>query len=365
MAETKLKQQAVQPEFFNLSMARQALNNGNFDIWQRGVTATNILNGDYGSADRWQQYVNADGGTLPTSIVYSRQTLTSGDLPNSFYFYRVAPNGAGSSFGAGAYGITAQQIENGVRYLCGLNKKVTVTFWARSSIANKKFGIGMVLLYGSGGSPSADEFINGKSWTLTTSWTKYTHTFTTNTLVGKTFGTNGDDRLNLYLGYAWGTGTFGTVLGSPGVAETFGGAGNIDIAQVQLCAGEVALPFQPKSYGQELADCQRYYYRITGIDDSYTTLACGQNDNTQANTCVVPFPCVMRADPVPSFSSQGDFGVGVNGTVVAGTAIAENRSTRYAGRVTVSVASGLTQNAAGLIFFNNSSIAWIAWSAEL
>ena len=240
----------------NSSLARQAIINGNFDVWQRGTTVTNGADGSL-IADRWKIYNSANGGTLPTNIISSRQLLTIGDIPGSYYFYRIAPDGAGSSYGADSYGDIWQYIEHGTRLLCGLNKKVTVSFWARSSISNKRLGLYLTQRYGSGGSPSSPETLIGTNWTLTSTWTKYSYTFTTNTLVGKTFGTANDDSLVLSLSNVWASNRKARVGAT--TDETYVGAGNIDIAQVQLCAGDVALPFMPKSFEEELQKCLRYY----------------------------------------------------------------------------------------------------------
>ena len=255
-ATQKIKLDTLANLFTNNSMARQAIINGNFDVWQRGVSLTPGETATLFIADRWKIQQGADGGTLPT-VVHSRQLLTSGALYGSFYCYRVAPNGAGTSFGAGSYGWIEQRIENGVRNLCGDGKKVTVSFWAKSDIANKKIGIWALQNYGTGGSPSAAETLNGANWTLTSTWTKYTYTFTTNTLASKTFGTAFDDYLRIGIAYQWNT-TYDERVGAS-TSEDYVGSGTIDIAQVQLCAGDVALPFMPKSFAQELQDCMRYY----------------------------------------------------------------------------------------------------------
>jgi hypothetical protein len=238
-------------------LSRQALINGNFDVWQRGTTFTNPVSGTY-TTDRFAALYSTVGA-LPTSIVHSQQSLTPGDIVNSFYYYRISPNGSGSGFGVGDGYYIQQKIENGVRYLCGVGKNITISFWARSDITGKKIGIYAFQKYGTGGSPSTGENIAGNKFSLTSTWTKYTVTITTNTLVGKTFGTNNDDFLGIQFVSMWGTGTFGTLVSSAGVAETFGGAGNIDIAQVQVNSGATALLFQPRSFAEELALCQRYY----------------------------------------------------------------------------------------------------------
>lgn len=243
---------------YTSSLARQAVMNGNFDVWQRGTSLALADVTIQFLADRWADYVDKNGGTLPT-LTRSRQLHTSGDIANSFYFTRLATDGAGTSLGANSRGTFIQRIENGVRNLCGAGKKVTVSFWARSSITNKRICPTIELNYGTGGSPTVTEFVNGTPITLTSTWTQYTATFTTNTLVGKTFGTANNDYIQLDIHYMWGT-TFGNTYVQTGVsAETYVGSGNIDIAQVQLCAGEVALPFQPKSYEEELRACRRYY----------------------------------------------------------------------------------------------------------
>jgi hypothetical protein len=239
------------------NMTRQAIINGNFDVWQRGISFTNPAPQTY-TSDRIVVVSNPDSGVLPTTLTHSRLSLTSGDLQGSYFGYRITTDGAGSSFGVNAiYGLN-HRIEYGTRYLCGNGKKVTVSFYAKSNISGKRIGVNIYQNYGTGGSPTSLETITGQILTLTSSWVKYTVTFTTNTLVGKTFGTNNDDYLQLRLSHIWGTTTASNQFGG-GTAETFGGAGNIDIAQVQVNAGDQALPFQPRSFAEELALCQRYY----------------------------------------------------------------------------------------------------------
>ena len=192
MAITQLHSQRIQDAPQSSSMARQAIMNGNFDVWQRGTSDTATAAANLFVADRWRETTLVDGGTNPT-LTRSRQALTPGDIDNSFYCTRLNTNGAGSSYGNGAFHYMLQPIENGNRFLCGNGKTVTLSFWARSDITDKKLGFYIYQSYGTGGSPSSTEYITGDNETLTSSWTKYTFTFTTNTLSGKTFGTNNDD----------------------------------------------------------------------------------------------------------------------------------------------------------------------------
>ena len=242
------------------NMSRQAVMNGNFDIWQRGTSFLNVTGASQFVPDRWFTSFTADGGTYPTTLTHSRSAITSGDLPGSYFAYRVAVDGAGSAFGVNAsYGVF-HRVEHATRYLCGAGKKITLSFWAKSSIAGKRMGISFSQRYGTGGSPTASETIIGEIISLSTTWTKYTITITTNTLVGKTFGTNDDDYLQIGLFHMWGTTTATSQFGG-GTAESFVGSGNIDIAQVQVNTGAQALPFQPKTFAQELRACMRYYFK--------------------------------------------------------------------------------------------------------
>lgn len=263
--------------------------NGNFDVWTRGTSFTNPTSGVY-LADRWVAQFNFDGGTSP-SIVHSRQLLTSGDIPGASWFSRINTDGAGSAFGVNAEYPVRQKIENGTIYLCGANKKVTVSFWARSSIANKKIGIRIIQRYGTGGSPSANELINGTNFTLTSTWTKYSYTFTTNTLVGKSFGTNNDDVLDVTFGYMWGS-TFSSNFGAT-TQETFIGAGNIDISQIQVNAGDQAIPFQPKDPEDETRKSLRYSW-IPQTNSVFVRMV-----SAGANAMIfnVPIPVQLRTNP--------------------------------------------------------------------
>lgn len=289
----------------DLGMSRQAIMNGNFDIWQRGTSFTLAdLSGIF-MADRWGELHNKDGGTLPT-LTRTRQLLTSGDIPNSYYFTRLATNGAGTSLGVASYGFIYQKIENGTRNLCGASKTVTISYYARSSIANKRLCVVLKQDYGTGGSPSTQEKILGVPVTLTSSWVRYTYTFTTNTLVGKTFGTNNDDTLHFQFYHVWGTTHGNTDVQASVSAETYVGSGNIDIAQVQLCSGDVALPFQPKTFEEELKACQRYYDKSYAYADapglSQTTagetgLDMGIASTTQRASVFVRFKQKMRVRP--------------------------------------------------------------------
>lgn len=345
-------------------MSGQALINGNFDIWQRG-TSVSLSDATFTYlADRWVDYHADDGGTIPT-LTRSRETLTTGELDGSFYYTRLTTNGAGTSLGNNSVGQLGQSIEYGTRYLCGTNKSVTVSFWARSSIANKKIGIRAVQNYGTGGSPTSAEVINGTNWTLTSSWTKYTHTFTTNTLTGKTFGTANDDSFQIFLTYMWGS-TRQSQYGASS-AETYVGSGTIDIAQVQLCAGSVALPFSPKSFNDELRACQRYCQRIN-YSEIYDPIGiyCPGRSTTLIDIGIIT-PVRMRVKPTMTYSNISHFYLADTSGAITPTGVSDVANSRYNGYMytTNLIVSGATQYRPYQFVFSSTNTAWLQLSADL
>ena len=73
------------------------------------------------------------------------------------------------------------------------------------------------------------------------------------------------------------------------------GTFTFELAQVQLEVGDTATPFEHRSYGDELARCQRYYYKLPS--NTETVFASLFNAR---HVCRVPFPTTMRANPTAS-----------------------------------------------------------------
>lgn len=218
---------------------RNAIINGNFDHWQRGTS----LSGAGYLADRWFHNVAGPSGT----VTQSRQVFTIGqtDVPNEpTYFYRIQ----GSSYTMTAGNVT-QKIED-VRTFAG--QTVTVSFYAKAS-APRELGVRFLQVFDG----SAGIITLASPVSLTTSWQKFTRTVSIPSIAGKTVGAS--SRLELVFDIK--EGAVGSDLGND----------SIDIAQVQLEAGDTDTPFEHRSYGQELALCQRYFEVGGGHGVSYAS----------------------------------------------------------------------------------------------
>jgi hypothetical protein len=219
---------------------RNAIINGNFDFWQRGITGSAA---GY-VADRFAIISNG------TTTVQTRQAFTIGqtDVPNEpTYFHRTAVT---SVTGAGNFALLSQRIEDVRTFATQL---VTLTFWAKAE-ASKNIAVEFQQVFGTGGSPSSSVTFGVTTCALTTSWQRFTVTTTGPSISGKTLGSAGNNNLQIAFWFDADS-NFNSRTNSLGQQS-----GTFDIAQVQLEPGPVATPFERRPIGTELALCQRYYW---------------------------------------------------------------------------------------------------------
>lgn len=145
-------------------------------------------------------------------------------------------------------------------------------------------------------------------------------------------------------------------------------SGTFTITGVQLERGSNATSYEFRSYGQELALCQRYYY-TTGGETTNQLFALGQAYTTsQVNGIVVPFPVTMRSLPTFSVSAVSDLllqnASGSGGVVSAISQDALEGSAKSGNLRATRSAAGLTAGNASILFAV-STAARLNWSSEL
>jgi hypothetical protein len=246
--------------------------NGDFGIWQRGTSYTITANGY--TADRWRWDL---ASAIPTGTI-TQQTFAPGTAPvagyESTFFQRtnITANNNCTVF------VQQQRIED-VRTLAG--QTVTVSFWAKADAASSAF-FNLSQNFGSGG--SAQVSLSVSNINLTTDWQRFTQTYTLGSISGKTIGTSSFLLLQINLPNS----------------GSFVRNGTYDIWGVQLEAGSVATAFTTASGGSpqaELAMCQRYYWRNTGVA-IYDILSNLGTANATNNILVnFPMKTTMRVKP--------------------------------------------------------------------
>jgi hypothetical protein len=312
---------------------KNAIINGDFNIWQRGTTFNSVANGTY-TADRW--IVEAAGGTGNVT----RQAFTVGsELGNNGYFLRYTKSTTGDR------GI-AQRIED-VSTFAGTT--ITVSFWMKGSVSGSLDSVLIIQRFGSGG--SSEVVTNAlSSQAFTTSWVRYSASVTLPSISGKTVGAGNNLTIRIDS------------------ADAF--TGDLDIWGVQVEEGSVATAFQTATgtLQGELAACQRYYYRNTpGADGRFF----GTSFNYAATNGVIfiQFPVTMRTRPtaLEQSGTAADYGIWRTSTAVENlTAVPafDGGTSPQNGVVSGTVAGSLTAGSTTYLLPRNGT-AYLGWSAEL
>lgn len=248
------------------SLYRQVIINGNFDVWQRGTSFTAATtpanNDDTFLMDRWN--LLSDGNDI---VDVSRST----DAPNgSKYSAKFLVATANKKFGI-VYlmeNLDAMKLDN---------QTVSLSFQAKTTTAKVINNLRCaVLSWNSTADAVTSDVVSAwavsgtnptwaTNWTaenvaaniaITTSWAEYS-------VEGITIDTASMANIAVVI---W-------------VDDTDAALNDeLLISQVQLCAGSVALPFQPKSFEEELRACQRYFEKSYDIDvDPGTNTTTGQS----------------------------------------------------------------------------------------
>jgi hypothetical protein len=319
--------------------------NGDFGIWQRGTSFTGALNAIY-TADRWLAAVSTSVSGLAWTV--SQQTFTPGTAPVAGYegtfFLRANISTIGSATGSRI----AQRIED-VRTFAG--QTVTVSWFGRSSTSTTiSSGLEGNQNFGSGGSSPVS--VIDENITYTSSFQRFTKSFTMPSVSGKTIGTGSFVEIRFRV-------------------EATNGA-NLDIWGVQIEAGSTASPFQTATGTKqgELAACQRYYYRTFPAVVN-KVFAITNNTSTTSSTAVGQYPVTMRIAPtaLEQSGTANHYSVNVAGTntVCSGVPTFGGSTTKDTFAVVATVASGLTNGQSGRFVTDatNGANAYLGWSAEL
>jgi len=215
---------------------RNLIINGAMQVAQRGTSFTGITSTIAYRMDRWQVGFGAAGSNY--SITQST------DAPDNFKYsmkwQRTASNAVTNS-------IWFSQAFESINSKVVAGKTCTLSYYAKkgADYSASSSDIQVRIISGTGTDQSATSAITA-GWTgyatplsttqvITTGWVRYTHTVT--------FASN-VNQISVNL--------------ASNSAGTAGADDSLYITGVQLEVGDTATPFEHRSYGDELARCQRY-----------------------------------------------------------------------------------------------------------
>ena len=350
---------------------RNLIINGAMQVAQRGTSST-VAEG-YGSCDRFKSN-NANNDEAPTQ---SQVDVAAGTTPYTLGFRKAFRMTNGNQTGgAGSndrvciiYNVEGQDMAKSGWNYTSASSFITLSFWVKSSVAQNFF----VQLRARDGTEQGFTFETGSLSANT--WTKVTKTIPGNSNL--TF--DNDNTAGLLIEWNVFRGTDKTASMSLDTWAAFNGSirtpdqtstwyttndATFEITGVQFEVGSVATDFEHKSFAQELALCQRYYYRhAEGADHVPIGMSSAFTDTVHIG--IVHFPCKMRANPTVDAPSASNYYREIaNGSTSLATnfVLEDANSTCFGFRTTGG--SSITQGTAIYTRLGNAN-AYVAFNAEL
>jgi hypothetical protein len=314
--------------------------------------------------DRWRSFDNITTGGWSVQRV--------ADAPVGFTSsFRLTVTTAQSSFTSGELGVLCEQAIEGnnisdLSFGTASAKTITISFWVKSSITGT---FGFAVFNNNGASidrtyPTTYAISSANTWE-----------YKTITIAGDTAGTwqtgTGTGMYVAFEGYG-ASDQFGTAntwnagakFLASGIVNLFATNGATwQVTGVQLEAGTTATPFERRPIGQELALCQRYFYgQNNSAGQAYYHFGIGSNNGNTTAFGTVIFPVTMRAKPSVTISAANTFYIDPG--ITNYTSVISDQSGINAGSIYFTGGTSSTNNGNRLLS-NNTSAAYIFWSAEL
>jgi len=277
------------------------VHNGEFAIWQRGTTAIYMSQNKY-LADRFKAMSNSDGnGSIHQHTNVPTVAQTGGS--EFAYSLRINCTTADTSLSAGHYITINHRIEGrDIRHLgfgSAGTRYVTLSFWQRSPSGTYHVSFR---------NASYNQYYLAAYTAANNTWEK--HEITIPVRTAGTWSTDHSMGLDIQWSLGAGSNNSGGTVGSWSGGSSHAGSNQKNfydtvgndfyLTGVQFEKGSIATPFEHKSYGEDLRQCQRYFYTITPpVGFINATEDLGMAFCASANEVQFPitFPVEMRATP--------------------------------------------------------------------
>ena len=346
---------------------KNLLYNGAMQVAQRGTATAGLTGSGYYTADRWGG--SHGGGTWTQSV--ENDAPTGSGLSKSL---KLLCTTAKASLSASDWVFISQVLEgqDTQRIAKGTAnaKELTLSFWVKSNVT----GTYTAFLY---------DYTNNRqvnaAYTISASatWEKKTITFPADT-TGAIANNNAAGfslAFNVAAGSNYTSGTLATTWATSVAANQSPGQVNLasainnywQVTGVQLEVGSQATAFEFKSFGQELRECQRYYWRTTGMT-AYGRFGQGFNTATNQGSSVIHFPVTMRVAPtsIDTTATASNYAVYTTVITTATSLPSLDADGKQANAASVTTnATGTTSGAASQLIANNTTAAFLGFSAEL
>ena len=347
---------------------RNRIINGAMVIDQRNAGASvTITTANQYSVDRFFGYPSV------SSKFTLQQNAGAVTPPAGFKNYLGATSSAATSLGAADFYQITHRIEgyNIADLAWGTASAATVTlsFWVRSSLTGT---------FGGALSNGAANRSYPFSYTISAANTWEQKTITVAGDITGTWATDNSNGISINFGLgvgttysgtagAWASAAYFSATGATSVVGTNGAT--FYITGVQLERGSTASSFEYRSYGAELALCERYYQQLASGGD-YSSFSSGMCVNTTEAFFFNQFIVPMRSAPSVTPSTLSNFRIFVGGNAYTVTSFSNRAGGAVNGNhvsinLNAVVASGLTVGYGAMLMNAPSTTVTLAFSSEL
>ena len=349
---------------------RNIIINGDFKIAQHGTSST--ISG-YGTVDRFETTIDTGDSNLMTQ---THNTLSSSDTPYSLGFrksFKLTNHSSGQSADAADYAalrhiIEASDIANSGWNYTSSSSNITLSFWVKASVSQNY----LLQVRSYDGTAKRISFLVN----LTAGqWTKVTKTIPGDS--GITVNNDNGGGLHIlwlvYYGSNYVSGSTTDVWQSGTPSPVFPttwyttASSTFEITGVQLEVGDTATSFEFRSTSDELARCQRYYYRISA-DSAGQGFGMGYQMTGSAAKILINFPVTMRTKPtaVETSGTASDYSVARTSTYEVCNAVPTfANATIYAVQVNTNQTQASISTGQSVLLRSHSANFFLGFSAEL
>lgn len=282
---------------------RNVIINGSMDVWQRGNSTSAPTSVNTFLADRWSLLHSS---TAAINMTRAERSASAGFVPTIAQCGQLLNNSlcisvsaADAALAAGEYCSLIYKVE-GYDWRQIAHKPNILTFWAQTN----RTGTYCVSMRNGSASVS---FVQNYTITAASTWARFAITVP-EAPTTSTWGYS--EQVGLVINFNLGAGTTyqaagagnwtaGEFMATGSQTNFIGSAGNLfRITGVTLNEGTQVLPLTIRPYAEELALCQRYYWR--GVPCS--TLNFGAYTVGALGSWPVMFPVTMRSTPTLAVS---------------------------------------------------------------
>jgi hypothetical protein len=358
----------IDPNGLNIGQiggTRNKIINGAMTIDQRNAGAAVTINTAQNIyvVDRWSGFGDASDGVF----TMEQSSVSPAGFTNSLL---ATVTTADASVGAGQLYLSARQKIEGFNFASlswgtASAQAVTLSFWVRSSLTGT-FGGSLTNGDQNRSYPFAYTISAANTWEYKTiaiegdtsgTW------LTTNGVGADLFFSIGTGSTYSGTAGAWAGATYYSVTGATNLISTLNATWYV--TGVQLEAGDTATPFEHRSYGAELALCQRYFQRYDNENSAYRWFGFGYSSSSTSASIGVSLKQEMRSIPTVTTTAASGFIVDTYTGASTISAFSSSFNSRHIVRIFVTC-SGIAANWPIVLGSDgNSDLRALYFSAEL